>query len=587
MGSVYLAFDLKLERRVAVKIPHFDRAAQPDLLKRFHREARIAAAFNHPNLCPVYDFKQAGEVHYLTMPFLEGRPLSTFLEAGPLPQRQAVEIVRTLARALSEAHRRGVVHRDLKPANVMITPEGTLMIMDFGIARFAAACDSLHTRVGAMLGTPSYMAPEQVSGQTDAIGNRTDIYSLGVIFYQLLTGRLPFICNVNWVCVQVLHDDPMLPSELRPGLDPGIEAICLKALRKRPEERYASMDELATVLDSGSKPSRLPTAPAPVVISTAEVHLQTRRGPVPRRDLAPRRARWLAAGVVVVLSLVTARLVGRERGPDVPQKTKSVATQGRQLAAISHSTDPPPGATPEPQRNMPVAEEPAAVQEHPAAKPAVESAASTGVADVADRSDPAEPVAPEDPHRVLTRLRAELLEGSRSADPSGRDHPLWSPIHELQCRLDEPVATILIRVKKSKSNVPLIVNYRQKDNDLKTLRLVPGTVELLAVALPETLTYVLGPASSAGVLPFPPPGRPLSGEFPPPFPGDLPPPHPGGPPPHPGGPPPPPGPRPPRVRKLELKSREYVIEFSYVKGEWTHRLHVPLLASLPIPDQPT
>ncbi len=255
MGVVYRAFDLKLERRVALKIPHFDAHAHPDLIKRFQREARIAAAFDHPNLCPVFDFNRAGHVYYLTMPFIEGRPLSTLLEGGPVLPRQAATIVRTLALALEEAHRRGVIHRDLKPANIMISRAGKLIVMDFGIARFATPTDSLRTRPGALMGTPAYMAPEQVQAETQAIGPATDVYCLGVIYYQLLTGRLPFIGNPNWVCVQVLHDDPAPPSTLLPELDPGLEAICLKAMRKRPQDRYASMAEMAAALDTALPPA--------------------------------------------------------------------------------------------------------------------------------------------------------------------------------------------------------------------------------------------------------------------------------------------------------------------------------------------
>src|SRR5579884_2001207 len=193
MATVYLAHDTELDRPVALKVPHLDPRHGPELLERFQREARAAALLRHPNICPVFDVGRADGVPYLTMAYIEGRTLAEaaddYRRRGP---GAVAALVRTLALALEEAHGHGVIHRDLKPSNVMITPRGEPVIMDFGLARRADRDDARLTAVGYALGTPAYMPPEQVSGDVDAMGPAADVYSLGVILYELLTGQLPF-----------------------------------------------------------------------------------------------------------------------------------------------------------------------------------------------------------------------------------------------------------------------------------------------------------------------------------------------------------------------------------------------------------
>ncbi len=184
MGSVYLAHDTQLDRPVALKVPHFTPEDGPEILERFYREARAAATLAHPNICPVYDVGEVGGVPYLTMAYVEGKPLAAFLKDGkPVLAAQAAAVVRKLALALQEAHARGVLHRDLKPANVMINARKEPVIMDFGLARRVNKEEVRLTRKGAVLGTPAYMSPEQVGGDPDAVGPRSDVYSLGVILY--------------------------------------------------------------------------------------------------------------------------------------------------------------------------------------------------------------------------------------------------------------------------------------------------------------------------------------------------------------------------------------------------------------------
>ncbi len=216
MGSVYLAHDGQLDRSVALKVPHFTPEDGPEILDRFYREARSAATLDHPNVCPIYDVGQIDGHHYVSMAFVEGRPLADLVEADKrLSQRQAAILVRQVAMAMAEAHRRGIIHRDLKPANIMINPRHEPVIMDFGLARRSDKRDAQLTKSGAIVGTPAYMSPEQVKGDPTGIGPGCDIYSLGVVLYELLTGRLPFEGSDHGGPRQGPHAGP--PSPLQPS----------------------------------------------------------------------------------------------------------------------------------------------------------------------------------------------------------------------------------------------------------------------------------------------------------------------------------------------------------------------------------
>ena len=187
--------------------------------------------------------------HYITMAYIQGRPLSNYIGGSkPLEQKAVAVIVRKLASALADAHTTGVIHRDLKPANVMVDENRQPLVMDFGLARRENEMQSRMTQSGTILGTPAYMSPEQVTGKTDEIGPRADIYSLGIILYELLTGRLPFEGSVAAVIGQILTQPPAPPSQLREDIDPALEAICQKMIAKEQTDRYASMNEVAAEL---------------------------------------------------------------------------------------------------------------------------------------------------------------------------------------------------------------------------------------------------------------------------------------------------------------------------------------------------
>ena len=276
MGSVYLAQDTHLERPVALKVPDFGNHEDPEARRRFLEEARTAATLDHPYLCPVYD---AGEIDgqlYLTMAYIEGQSLAALIGDEGWPQRQVAALVGKLALALQEAHTQKVVHRDLKPANVMIKTTGQRrepVIVDFGLARREHPHEQRLTRSGQVMGTLGYMAPEQIRGDLKEIGPACDIYALGVILYELLTGRLPFNGSGLAVAGQILTQAPLPPSTHRSDLDPTLEAICLKAMAKAIGDRYTSMAELAAALTGflqspsasprPSAPSHSPAAPSP------------------------------------------------------------------------------------------------------------------------------------------------------------------------------------------------------------------------------------------------------------------------------------------------------------------------------------
>ena len=247
MGTVYLAHDAKLNRRVALKVPRFT-PGNAEQIERFLREAQIAGGFHHPNLCPVYDVGTAVGEHYITMPVIAGESLAARIKrVGRLPAAQAVPWIVTIAQAVEVAHAAGVVHRDLKPANIMLDEQDEPIVMDFGLARSGSTEGTL-TDSGVFIGTPAYAAPEQVGGAEASAA--VDVYALGAILYQCLTGRPPFIGRGQDVLREKLVDDPVAPSSRVEGVTASLNAVCLKALARDPDERFPSMKEFAEALDN-------------------------------------------------------------------------------------------------------------------------------------------------------------------------------------------------------------------------------------------------------------------------------------------------------------------------------------------------
>ena len=250
MGSVYLAHDTELGRKVALKVPKFRASEGEEVVERFYREARSSAVLRHAGICPVYDVGELSGIHFISMAYIVGRQLSDYVKPGMLlRQRQIALLVRKLAVALQEAHDQGIVHRDLKPSNIMIDEKREPIVMDFGLARQVDRDDDARlTREGALVGSPAYMSPEQVEGQRDKIGPACDIYSLGTLLYELITGTTPFTGSIAQVVGQIVTAEPAKPSERRADVDPALESICLKMMAKRIDDRFDSMKDVAQAL---------------------------------------------------------------------------------------------------------------------------------------------------------------------------------------------------------------------------------------------------------------------------------------------------------------------------------------------------
>jgi WD40 repeat protein len=243
-GVVYRCFDPQLQREVALKVPHPAILADPRLRERFLREARTAAGLRHPHIVPVFDAGEIDGQPYLAAAFIAGRTLTDLVREKRLDLPTAVRIVRDLAAALTHAHSQGVIHRDVKPDNILVDLDKTAYLMDFGLAFRQEAADKL-THDGDVLGTPAYMAPEQARGRTTEPLPAGDQYSLGVILYELLTGRTPFSGNAATLLAQVLTEPPPRPHALNSRIPLDVETICLKCLAKQPQDRYADCRDLA------------------------------------------------------------------------------------------------------------------------------------------------------------------------------------------------------------------------------------------------------------------------------------------------------------------------------------------------------
>ena len=332
MSEVHLARDLRLHRDVAIKVLRADLARDPSFYLRFRREAQNAAALNHPAIVAVYDTGEAetpsGPLPYIVMEYVDGVTLRDIVHTdGPLPPRRALEVIADACQALNFSHQNGIIHRDVKPANIMITKTGAVKVMDFGIARAIADTGNSVTQTAAVIGTAQYLSPEQARGET--VDARSDVYSLGCVLYEVLTGEPPFVGDSPVaVAYQHVREDPVPPSLRRAGISPELDAVVLKALAKNPENRYQSAAEMRADLvrvHSGEKPE------APKVLTDAERTqlLASVRGRVAARDggyplrVGGPRSRWLAvaaamAVLTVVVTLAIYTLGGSTRAVQVP-----------------------------------------------------------------------------------------------------------------------------------------------------------------------------------------------------------------------------------------------------------------------------
>jgi serine/threonine protein kinase len=332
MAAVYKASQPAVDRHVALKVLPRHFAQDREFLGRFEQEATILASLQHPHILPVHDYGESDGFTFIVMPFIKTGTLADAIDEHPLPLAQIIRVITQVGDALDYAHARGLVHRDVKPSNILIDERGNCLLADFGIAKILEGADKL-TATGGLIGTPKYMSPEQGMGQ--AVDGRSDLYSLGVVLYEMATGRAPYEAETPIAVVLKHIRDPMpLPRAINPAMPEALERVILRAIHKEPSERFdsgAAMAEGTEALASTKTPDTqdattlqavLPPLPAGGV---SRVSLPDAAATVaaPTGHTTPRR-RWrtgaLAAAAVILLLLLWWRLPGTNRGP---QDTRS------------------------------------------------------------------------------------------------------------------------------------------------------------------------------------------------------------------------------------------------------------------------
>ncbi|MCI0356963.1 MAG: protein kinase [Planctomycetaceae bacterium] len=305
MGVVFKARQRKLNRIVAIKMILAGQFADKTDVERFYSEAEAAAALSHPNIVKIYEIGEVQGQHFFSMEYIEGHSLADLVRENPLPPRRAAEFVQTIAETMQFAHQKGIVHRDLKPSNVLVDAQERPLITDFGLAKHQED-ESQLTVSGAVIGTPSYMPPEQAEGKGSLIGPQSDLYSLGAILYELVTGRPPFRAASPFETIrQVIQDEPLSPRLVNPGVPRDLETICLKCLQKDPARRYATSQDLADELTRYLRGEPILARP---ISPLARFWRLCRRYPVASAAIATAALLLITTALVsTTLSIVTAR----------------------------------------------------------------------------------------------------------------------------------------------------------------------------------------------------------------------------------------------------------------------------------------
>ena len=303
MATVFKAYHAALDRYVAIKVPVASFQANPEVLARFKREVKIIAKLDHPNIIPIYDVNEFEGTPYLVMRFVEGRTLREFLTQykKPVSLTTIMTIMRAVTSALAFAHQKQVLHRDVKPSNIMLGNDGNVYLMDFGLARIVAEADATLSK-DIVLGTPYYISPEQAKGEP--LDERTDLYSLGVVLYELLTGRVPFTGESPSIVVyHHIASPPPPPSLLNPNVSPAMEQVVLKALAKDRNQRFASASEMMQALVQVVQSEAETPPPQAVPITTPQT--AGAKPPTEAKPIeAPKRPFKSANSILLILSLL-------------------------------------------------------------------------------------------------------------------------------------------------------------------------------------------------------------------------------------------------------------------------------------------
>ncbi|MCB0212877.1 MAG: protein kinase [Anaerolineae bacterium] len=345
MAAVYKAYQPSVDRYVAIKVlpQHF--AKDQQFVQRFEREAKVLAKLQHPNILPVHDYGQSDGYTYIVMPMVEGGDLSELMQGKKLPHTDVMRIVSQVGDALDYAHAQGVVHRDIKPSNILLDPRGNCLLTDFGLAKMVAGASEKLTATGFVVGTPSYMAPEQ--GLGEPADGRSDIYALGVILYELLTGQVPFQAETPIAIVMKhIHDPLMPPREFQADISEAVERVILKALAKEPKDRFATTGEMVRALqaamENGSSLVMVST-PEPVT-HISKVKPLKKKSTVSSKPATTANSNgllwWALGGVIAIIFVgvlgLGAWLLFRQNSEHSPAQAAPLPTQ----------TTVPPTATP-------------------------------------------------------------------------------------------------------------------------------------------------------------------------------------------------------------------------------------------------
>ncbi len=346
MGEVYRAKDVRLGRPVAIKVLRPESASSPERLARFEQEARTASALNHPNVITIYDIGRVDETAYIAMEFVEGKTFRELLELGPFPVPQVLHYATQIAEALAKAHAGGIVHRDLKPENLMVTSDGLVKILDFGLAKLTPAVSSVTsdpgialTAAGVLLGTVQYMSPEQA--RTPSVDHRSDQFTLGMILYEMATGRRAFDRDsVSGTLAAIMFDEPVPANDLNPAVPDGLQRVIATCLQKEPKKRFATTSELARALAAlrGGPPLAFESrAETQVRIEAAPAAQQASVAVLPFVDMSPQKDQeyfcdGMAEELINALTQIPAlRVVSRTSSFQFKGKTDDARTIGQRL----------------------------------------------------------------------------------------------------------------------------------------------------------------------------------------------------------------------------------------------------------------